>query len=59
MSPEERRQVITLPSSVVKLTAVKHLVLYRSSRVQLAAETARIQRRKVLGGLVHECERAA
>jgi hypothetical protein len=27
MSPEERRQVITLPPSVGKLTAVKHLVL--------------------------------
>ena len=38
MSPEERRQVITLPSSVVKLTAVKHLVLNRSNRVRLPAE---------------------
>ena len=36
MSPEERRQVITLPPSVGKLTAVKHLVLYRSSLVRLA-----------------------
>ncbi len=38
MSPEERRQVITLPSSVGKLTAVKHLVLYRSNLVRLPAE---------------------
>jgi hypothetical protein len=27
MNPEERRQVITLPRSIGKLTAVKHLVL--------------------------------
>lgn len=38
MSPEERRQVITLPPSVGKLTAVKHLVLYRSNLVRLPAE---------------------
>ena len=38
MSPEERRQIITLPPSVGKLTAVKHLVLYRSNLVRLPAE---------------------
>jgi hypothetical protein len=38
ISPEERRQVITLPPSVGKLTAVKHLVLYRSNLVRLPAE---------------------
>jgi hypothetical protein len=38
MSPEERRQVITLPRSIGKLTAVKHLVLYRSNLVRLPAE---------------------
>jgi len=35
MSPEERRQVITLPSSIGKLSAVKHLVLYQSNLVRL------------------------
>jgi hypothetical protein len=38
MSPEERRQVITLPPSVGRLTAVRHLVLYRSNLVRLPAE---------------------
>ena len=38
MSPQERRQVITLPPSIGKLTAVKHLVLYRSNLVRLPAE---------------------
>lgn len=38
MSPEERRQVVTLPRSVGKLTAVKHLVLYRSNLVRLPPE---------------------
>lgn len=38
MSPEERRQVITLPPSIAKLTAVKHLVLYGSNLVRLPAE---------------------
>jgi hypothetical protein len=38
MSPEERRQVITLPPSIGTLTAVKHLVLYRSNLVRLPAE---------------------
>lgn len=35
MSPGERREVITLPPSVSRLTAVKHLVLYRSNLVRL------------------------
>lgn len=38
MSPDERRQVITLPPSIGKLTAVKHLVLYRSNLVRLPAQ---------------------
>ena len=38
MSPEERRQVITLPLSIGTLTAVKHLVLYRSNIVRLPAQ---------------------
>jgi hypothetical protein len=38
MSPEERRQVITLPRSIGKLTAVKRLALYRSNLVRLPAE---------------------
>ena len=38
MSPGERRQVITLPASIGKLTAVKHLVLYRSNLVRLPPE---------------------
>jgi len=38
MDPEERRQVITLPRSIGKLTAVKSLVLYRSNLVRLPAE---------------------
>ena len=42
MSPEERRQVITLPPSVGKLTAVKHLVLYRSNLVRLPPEIGAI-----------------
>ncbi|MER5757673.1 leucine-rich repeat domain-containing protein [Streptomyces sp. NPDC002082] len=35
LSPEERRQVITLPPTIGKLTAVKHLVLYGSNLVRL------------------------
>lgn len=38
MSPEERQQVITLPPPVGTLTAVKHLVLYRSNLVRLPPE---------------------
>ncbi|MFF8378819.1 leucine-rich repeat domain-containing protein [Streptomyces sp. NPDC015661] len=38
LSPEERRQVITLPSSIAKLTVVKHLVLYGSNLVRVPPE---------------------
>lgn len=38
MSPEERRQVVTLPASIGRLRAVKHLVLYRSNLVRLPPE---------------------
>ncbi|MEU9107773.1 hypothetical protein AB0D54_26255 [Streptomyces xanthophaeus] len=38
LSPEERRQVITLPPAIGKLTAVKHLVLYGSNLVRLPPE---------------------
>jgi hypothetical protein len=38
MSPEEHRQVITLPPSIGKLTAVKHLGLYGSNLVRLPPE---------------------
>ncbi|MFG2557216.1 leucine-rich repeat domain-containing protein [Streptomyces sp. NPDC048581] len=35
LSPQERRQIITLPSSIARLTAVKHLVLYGSNLVRI------------------------
>ncbi|MDQ1031275.1 hypothetical protein QF035_008857 [Streptomyces umbrinus] len=35
LSPEERRQIITLPPSIAQLTAVKHLVLYSSNLVRI------------------------
>ncbi|MEU4075513.1 leucine-rich repeat domain-containing protein [Streptomyces venezuelae] len=38
LSPEERRQVITLPPNIAKLTAVKHLVLYGSNLVRVPPE---------------------
>ncbi len=38
LSPEERRQVITLPPSIARLTAVKHLVLYGSNLVRIPPE---------------------
>ncbi|GGT26410.1 hypothetical protein GCM10010222_80270 [Streptomyces tanashiensis] len=38
LSPEERRQIITLPPSIAQLTAVKHLVLYGSNLVRLPPE---------------------
>ncbi|MES5819859.1 leucine-rich repeat domain-containing protein [Streptomyces sp. RG80] len=38
LSPEERRQVITLPPSIARLTAVKHLVLYGSNLVRVPPE---------------------
>lgn len=38
LTPEQRRQVVTLPSSIAKLTAVKHLNLYRSNLVRIPPE---------------------
>lgn len=38
LSPSERRQIITLPASIAKLTAVRHLVLYGSNLVRLPPE---------------------
>ncbi|MFD7596533.1 leucine-rich repeat domain-containing protein [Kitasatospora sp. NPDC059812] len=38
LTAEERRQVITLPPSIAKLTAVRHLVLYGSNLVRLPPE---------------------
>ena len=38
LSAEERRQVVTLPTSIAKLTAVKHFVLYGSNLVRIPPE---------------------
>lgn len=38
LSPEERRQIVTLPPSIAKLTAVKHLMLYGSNLVRIPPE---------------------
>ncbi|MFD8425261.1 leucine-rich repeat domain-containing protein [Streptomyces sp. NPDC059466] len=38
LSPEERRQIITLPPSIAQLTAVKHLLLYGSNLVRIPPE---------------------
>ncbi|MGW7428187.1 leucine-rich repeat domain-containing protein [Streptomyces sp. NPDC054861] len=38
LSPEERRQIITLPPSIARLTMVKHLVLYGSNLVRIPPE---------------------
>ena len=38
LSPEHRRQIITLPHTIGKLTAVRHLVLYRSNLVRIPPE---------------------
>ncbi|MEV6237872.1 leucine-rich repeat domain-containing protein [Lentzea sp. NPDC051838] len=38
MSAEERRQVITLPATIAKLTAVEHFVLYGSNLVRIPPE---------------------
>jgi hypothetical protein len=38
LSPDERRQVITLPPEIGRLTAVRHLVLYGSNLVRLPPE---------------------
>ncbi|MFE7653919.1 leucine-rich repeat domain-containing protein [Streptomyces bottropensis] len=38
LSPQERRQIITLPPSISKLTAVKRFVLYGSNLVRIPTE---------------------
>lgn len=38
LSPEERRQIVTLPASVGRLTAVRTLVLYGSNLVRIPPE---------------------
>ncbi|QTD99658.1 leucine-rich repeat domain-containing protein [Streptomyces cyanogenus] len=38
LSAEERRQVITLPTGIARLTAVRHLVLYGSNLVRIPPE---------------------
>ncbi|WP_369383224.1 leucine-rich repeat domain-containing protein [Streptomyces sp. cg36] len=38
LSPEERRQVVTLPPTIAKLSAVRHLVLYGSNLVRIPPE---------------------
>ena len=38
LSPQERRQIITLPPAIAGLTAVRHLVLYGSNLVRIPPE---------------------
>ena len=38
LSPEERRQIVTLPPSIAKLTSVKRFVLYGSNLVRIPPE---------------------
>jgi hypothetical protein len=38
LSPQERREIVTLPSTIAKLTAVKHLMLYGSNLVRIPPE---------------------
>ncbi|MGA4542680.1 leucine-rich repeat domain-containing protein [Uniformispora flossi] len=38
LTAEQRRQIVTLPASIAKLTAVKHLDLYRSNLVRIPPE---------------------
>lgn len=38
LTPEQRRQVITLPPTIAKLASVKHLVLYGSNLVRIPPE---------------------
>ncbi|MFF1739048.1 leucine-rich repeat domain-containing protein [Streptomyces mirabilis] len=38
LNPQERRQIVTLPPSIAKLTAVKHLMLYGSNLVRIPPE---------------------
>ncbi|MEU5885001.1 hypothetical protein [Spirillospora sp. NPDC047279] len=40
LSGSERRQVVTLPSTIAKLTAVEHLVLYGTNLVRIPPEIA-------------------
>ncbi|MBD0746430.1 leucine-rich repeat domain-containing protein [Streptomyces sp. CBMA152] len=44
LSPGERRQIVTLPPSIAKLTAVKHLVLYGSNLVRVPPEIGAMTR---------------
>ncbi|WP_231591338.1 leucine-rich repeat domain-containing protein [Saccharothrix sp. ST-888] len=38
MSPQEQRQIVTLPPTIAKLTAVRHFVLYGSNLVRIPPE---------------------
>lgn len=38
LSPEQRRQIVTLPPTIGKLTAVRHLLLYGSNLVRIPPE---------------------
>jgi hypothetical protein len=38
LTPEQRRQIVTLPPAIAGLTSVKHLVLYGSSLVRIPPE---------------------
>jgi hypothetical protein len=38
LTPQERRQIVTLPPTIAKLTAVKHLMLYSSNLVRIPPE---------------------
>lgn len=38
LTPEHRRQIITLPPTIARLTSVKHLVLYGSNLVRIPPE---------------------
>ncbi|MFJ2774793.1 leucine-rich repeat domain-containing protein [Streptomyces sp. NPDC087300] len=38
LSPQERRQIITLPPSIARLTAVRHFMLYGSNLVRIPPE---------------------
>ena len=42
LSAPERRQIVTLPPSIAKLTAVEHLVLYGTNLVRIPPEIANI-----------------
>ncbi|MGW4384198.1 leucine-rich repeat domain-containing protein [Kitasatospora sp. NPDC004531] len=43
MTPQQRRQVVTLPAGIGALTRVRKLVLYRSNLVRLPAEIGRMR----------------